>query len=295
MKETTIPSVTLSNGVTMPALGFGVAGLGAGPTFFQAMDAALEEGYRFFDAAPFYENEAEAGQVIRGCGLPREELFFSSKLPNASHRYEDALRAVDQCLKVTGLDYLDMFLIHFPVPSLDLYPEAWRALERLYEEKVIRVIGVSNFQEKHLERLARTSAVTPMTNEIECNPYLTVTPLRDYCRERDIQLINWFPLGGPREPLVPYPVEQFPFLLEEPLLAELGTKYGKSPAQVALRWAVDRGIVPIPKSSNPGRIRQNREIFDFALTAEELERIEGLNYDRRFGPDPDTFDDLTMG
>lgn len=295
MQTTQIPTVTLSNGVEMPAMGFGVAGLGTGPDFYRAMDAALGEGYRFFDAAPFYENEAQVGEVIRSCGLPRAELFFSSKLPNACHRYDDALRAVDQCLKTTGLSYLDMFLIHFPVPSLDLYCEAWRAMERLYREGVIRVIGVSNFQECHLKRVFERCEIRPMTNEIECNPYLTVRPLCAFCQAEGIRVINWFPLGGPKEPLVPYPVAEFPYLLEEPVLRELGSRYGKSPAQIALRWAIDHQISPIPKSSNPARIRDNHSIFDFQLTAEDLARIDALNYDRRFGPDPNTFDDLTMG
>ena len=295
MQETRIPTVTLSNGVEMPVMGFGVAGLGTGPEFYTAMDAALNEGYRFFDAAPFYENEAQVGEVIRGCGLPREELFFSSKLPNASHKYDDTLRAVDQCLKATGLTYLDMFLIHFPVPSLDLYCEAWRAMERLYREGVIRVIGVSNFQEHHLQKVFDCCEIRPMTNEIECNPYLTVRPLCRFCQDNDIRVINWFPLGGPKEPLVPYPVTEFPYLLEEPALKSIAETHGKSPAQIALRWAIDHQISPIPKSSNPGRIRDNRSIFDFQLTSEELARIDSLNYDRRFGPDPNTFDDLTMG
>lgn len=295
MEHTTIPTVQLCNHTSMPVMGFGVAGLGTGPAFYTAMDAALEEGYRFFDAAPFYENEAQVGEVIRGCGLPRNELFFSSKLPNAAHRYDDTLRAVDQCLKVTGLTYLDMFLIHFPVPSLDLYCEAWRAMERLYREGVIRVIGVSNFQEHHLQKVFDSCEIRPMTNEIECNPYLTVRPLCEFCQKNDIRVINWFPLGGPKEPLVPYPVSDFPFLLDEPVLQTLGKKYGKSPAQIVLRWAIDHQISPIPKSSNPARIRENRMIFDFSLTQEELDQIDVLNYDRRFGPDPNTFDDMTMG
>ena len=295
MQSQLIPSVTLSNGVSMPSLGFGVAGLGTGPEFYTAMESALENGYRFFDTAPFYENEGEVGQVLRSCGVPREELFIATKLPNACHAYEDTLKAFDAALKNMGLDYLDRYMIHFPMPMLGLYQEAWRAMEKLYREGLVRCIGVSNFQEHHLNKLFETCEVKPHTNEIECNPYLTVRPLCDFCRENDIRVINWFPLGGPKEPLVPYPVSDFKPLIEDEVLVEIGKKYGKSPAQIALRWAVDNHITPIPKSANPGRIRQNREIFDFSLTPEELSRIDSLNYDRRFGPDPNTFDDMEMG
>lgn len=292
---TTIPSVTLANGVKMPSIGFGVAGLDNGPELKAALNAALAEGYRMFDTAPFYGNEAETAQFLLESGIPREELFIVTKLPNACHAYEDTIRAVEESLERMKLDYLDMYLIHFPVPSVGKYCEAWRAMEKLYKDGKIRAIGVSNFQEKHLDTLLASCEIVPMTNELECNAYLTIKPLRKYCEEKNIRVINWFPLGGPSQPLVPYPVADFPILREEPIVNSIGEKYGKTPAQVLLRWAVDGGMVPIPKSCNPGRIHQNRDIFDFALTAEELEQIDSLNYDRRFGPDPDTFDDLTMG
>ncbi len=295
MQHQLIPDITLSNGVAMPAMGFGVAGLGTGPAFYSAMDAALENGYRFFDTAPFYENEGEVGQVLRTCGIPREELFIATKLPNACHAYEDTLKAFDAALKNMGLDYLDLYMIHFPMPMLGLYQEAWRAMEKLYRDGLIRSIGVSNFQEHHLNKLFETCEIKPHTNEIECNPYLTVRPLCDFCQGNGIRVINWFPLGGPKEPLVPYPVSDFKLLIEDEVLVEIGEKYQKTPAQIALRWAIDNHISPIPKSANAGRIRQNREIFDFSLTPEELSRIDSLNYDRRFGPDPNTFDDMEMG
>lgn len=295
MGKNLIPDIELSNGVAMPALGFGVAGLGTGPEFFTAMESALENGYRLFDTAPFYENESEVGQVLRGCGIPRQELFIATKLPNACHAYGDTLRAFDTALENMGLDYLDLYMIHFPVPAQDLYHEAWRAMERLYSEGRVRAIGVSNFQEHHLKKIFQTGEIKPHVNELECNPYLTVRPLCNFCRDNGIRVINWFPLGGPREPLIPYPVSDYKILIEDEVLAETGRRHGKTPAQVALRWAVDNQIVPIPKSANPRRIRENREIFDFSLSAEELADIDALNYDRRFGPEPDEFNDMEMG
>lgn len=293
--KTTIPTVKLANGMEMPRIGFGVAGLDNGPELKASLNAALAEGYRMFDTAPFYGNEGETAQFLLESGIPREELFIVTKLPNAFHAYEDAIRAVEESLERMKLDYLDMYLIHFPVPSVGKYCEAWKAMEKLYKDGKIRVIGVSNFQEKHLDKLLESCEIPPMTNELECNAYLTIKPLRKYCEEKNIQVINWFPLGGPSEPLVPYPVDKFPILREEPVVNEIAAKYGKTAAQVLLRWAVDGNMVPIPKSCNPGRIRQNRDIFDFSLTAEEMAAIDSLNYDRRFGPEPDTFDDLTMG
>ncbi len=279
----------------MPRLGFGVAGLGNGVEFRIAMDAALSTGYRMFDTAPFYGNESEVGEVLRGCSVPRDELFISTKLPNACHAYEDTLKAFEAALQNMGLDYLDLFLIHFPMPMLRLYHEAWRAMEKLYKIGLIRAIGVSNFQEQHLNKIFDTCEIKPHANEIECNPYLTVRTLCNFCRKNDIRVINWFPLGGPREPLVPYPVDNFKVLLEEPVLIDIGKKYEKSAAQIALRWAVQNEITPIPKSVNPIRIRQNTEIFDFTLTLEEMSKIDALDHARRLGPDPNTFDDMSMG
>lgn len=295
MQNRSIPNIRLSNGVEMPAMGFGVAALGNGSGFYSAMDAALDEGYRFFDTAPFYGNEAEVGKVVRGCGIPREELFISTKLPNACHAYDDTLRAFYAALENTGLDYLDMYLIHFPMPMLGLYTEAWRAMEKLYLDGLVRVIGLSNFLEHHIQKILDCCEIRPQTNELECNPYLAVRPLRDFCRQQDIRVINWFPLGGPREPLVPYPTNDFKVLMDEPLLAEIGKKYGKTPAQVALRWALQNDISPIPKAGSRSHIRENREIFDFTMTDDELALIEALDHGRRLGPDPDIFDDMEMG
>lgn len=293
--EKMIPTVKLSNGVEMPQLGFGVAALGNGPEFRSAVTSAVECGYRFFDTAPFYGNEGEVGDILRHCGVPREELFISTKLPNACHAYEDTLKAFDAALRNMGLDYLDMYMIHFPMPMVGKYHEAWKAMEKLYKEGLVRSIAVSNFQEHHLQKIFDTCEIKPHANELECNPYLTVRPLCNFCRENDIRVINWFPLGGPREPLVPYPTNDFKVLMDEPVLAEIGQKYGKSPAQIALKWAIQNHITPIPKSANPVRIRQNMELFDFEMSQEELQRIDALDHGRRLGPDPNTFDDMEMG
>jgi diketogulonate reductase-like aldo/keto reductase len=252
----------------------------------------LEEGYRFFDMAPFYENEAEVGGILAKCAVPREELFVCSKLESPFHRYDDALKAFDNSLKLTGLDYLDLYLIHFPAPAQNLYCEAWRALEKLYKDGRVRAIGVSNFFEHHLQKVLDVCEIKPMVNELEINPYLTKEADRAFCRKQGVQVVNWFPLGGPRVGLVPYPVENFKVLLEDKVLEEIGGRYNKTTAQIALRWAVDSGIVPIPKASSRERIHENRDIFDFSLTAEELKRLDALNHDRRLGPDPNEYNEI---
>ncbi|MDR3363598.1 MAG: aldo/keto reductase [Clostridiales Family XIII bacterium] len=293
MKNNAIPTVSLNNGGQIPALGYGVAGLNKGDILNRAIEITLEEGYRMFDNAPFYGNEAEVGAALRSSGVKREELFISTKLPNDCHAYDDALRAFHKSRTAMGLDYLDMYLIHHPMPLRGKFCEAWKALEKLYEEGLVRTIGISNFKERHIEQILATCKVKPMVNELECNPYFTIAPLRKYCDEHEIRVVTWFPLGGPVVPPPPIPPRPpgFKILTEDGTLKDIGAKYGKTPAQVALRWAVDSGMIPIPKSGKPGRIKENALIFDFCLTAEELGRIEALDQDRRLGPDPDIYDD----
>lgn len=296
MMREPFPVVTLSNGVKIPQVGFGVAELGDAATIQTSIHTALDCGYRFFDDAPFYENEPEVGKVLRECGVPREELFICSKLPNACHAYDKTLKAFEASLKAMQLEYLDMYLIHFPVPSQDLYCEAWRAMEKLYKEGLVRVIGLSNFMEPHIQKVLDHCEIVPQTIELEVNPYYTTPNLRKMCKEHNIHVINWFPLGGPAHPLIPYPeYEDKRVLLEDEVIAEIAQKYHKTNAQIILRWAVENGMTPIPKSSKPHRIAENCNIFDFALTAEEVQRIDALNHDRRFGPDNYTYDDMTMG
>ena len=287
--EHIIPEVKLANspeGYTMPQVGFGVAAME--PERLNAsIQCAVNEGFRLFDNAPQYGNEKEVGLALRQCGRPREELFIGSKLENDRHAYNDAIAACDASLKTMGLDYLDMYLIHFPMPTQGLYLEAWRAMEQLHRDGKVRVIGLSNFRQEHIRKLLSACTIRPMIDELEINPYNTDTDLREYCQSEGIHVINWFPLGGPLHPLVPYPVENFKVLLEDPYLRQLSEKYAKTPAQIALRWAVQHGMTPIPKSSNATRIRQNRELFDFSLQAEEMAAIDALNHDRRLGPNSD--------
>ena len=292
--QSTIPSTMLKNSkekILIPQIGFGVAGIEKN-SMSKSISCAIKCGYRMFDNAPFYGNEGEVSAALKSTGIPRKDLFISTKLPNACHAYKDAIAACDKSLKIMDLDYLDMYMIHFPMPSLGIYSEAWSALEKLYKDGKALVIGISNFKKHHIETLLKGCSVKPMVNELEINPYNTQEPLRKFCQSEGIHVINWFPLGGPREPLVPYPVENFKFLLDDPYLREVGEKYDKSSAQIALRWAVEHNMTPIPKSQNPARILENLEIFDFALTCEEISKLDAMNHDRRLGPDSDLFDNL---
>lgn len=289
-----IPSIQLANSkekCSFPLEGFGVAAMEK-EKLEKAVICAAEAGYRLFDNAPQYGNEAEVGAALKKCGVPREELFISTKLPNYCHAYDDAIAACERSLKALDVDYLDMYMIHFPMPSLGLYTEAWRALEKLYNDGKVRVIGVSNFKKHHIEKVLEMCTVKPMVNELEMNPYYTQEDLRKYCESEGIHVINWFPLGGPKNPLVPYPMDDYKVLLEDEYLLKLGEKYGKTTAQIALRWAVEHQLTPIPKSSNPERIYQNCDIFDFSLEKEEVTAMDGLNHNRRLGPDSDAFTEL---
>jgi len=282
--------IELNNGVKIPQIGLGLAMLGDDQEARRIVSAAVEKGYRLFDNAPLYGSENAAGRALRDCGIPREELFISNKLPNSKHRYEDALKAFDSSLKALGVDYLDMYLIHFPVPEQDRFLEAWTALEKLYEEGLIRAIGVSNFLEHHLERLFAVCKTPPVVNQLECNPYLSIAPLRKYCHEHDIWPEAWFPLGGPKVSLKATIPDKI--LLDDPLLAGIAEKYQKTAAQIILRWEIQSDIITIPKSSNPLRLEENINIFDFCLSEEDAAQIDSLDYGRRIGPHPDECNDL---
>jgi diketogulonate reductase-like aldo/keto reductase len=293
MTKNIISSVELSNGVAFPSLGYGVAGLEKGEMLDNAIASVLDEGYTMFDNAPAYSNEAEVGAALRASGVKREDLFISTKLPNNFHAYEDALKSFHDSRERMGVDYFDMYLIHHPRPIQDKFCEAWKALEKLYEDGYVRVIGLSNFMQPHIEKILGMCKVKPMVNELECNPYYTIAPLRQFCKDHEIRVVTWFPLGGPLVPPAPIPPRPpgFKVLTEDETLKSIGAKYGKTPAQVALRWAIDSLMTPIPKSAKPGRIRENADIFDFSLTADDLARIEALNIDRRLGPDMFVYDE----
>jgi diketogulonate reductase-like aldo/keto reductase len=261
----------LNNGVKMPRLGLGVWKVTDPGDVERAIHAAVQTGYRSIDTASFYKNEAEVGQAIRSCGVPREELFITTKIWNEDQGYDKTLAAFEESRKRLGLDVVDLLLIHWP--GKDKYIDTWRAFEKLYREGFVRAIGVSNFQIHHLDKLIEASEIVPAVNQVEFHPLLTQKELLAYTKEKGIQLEAWSPLMQGN--------------LDQPVLKEIAAKYGKTPAQVVLRWDLQHGVVTIPKSITPSRIAENADIFDFELTAEDMDRIDSLNQNHRFGPDPD--------
>jgi diketogulonate reductase-like aldo/keto reductase len=268
-----IDKTTLHNGVSMPWLGLGVWKAKDGAEVVQAVKTAVQAGYRSIDTAAAYGNEAGVGQAIEECGVPRDELFITTKVWNADQGYDRTLDAFNTSMEKLKLEVLDLYLIHWPV--IKKYKDTWRALEKLYHDGRVRAIGVCNFQVHHLEDLINNSEVTPMVNQVEFHPLLTQNPLLEYCKEHNIQLEAWSPLMQGD--------------VNKPKIVELGRKYGKSPAQIILRWDLQRGVVTIPKSTNARRIEENATIFDFELSEEDMKTINALNENRRYGPDPDNF------
>ncbi|MFC0189667.1 aldo/keto reductase [Fictibacillus aquaticus] len=268
-------TVTLNNGVKMPWFGLGVFKVEEGNDTISSVKAAIKNGYKSIDTAAIYKNEEGVGQAIRESGVSRDELFITTKVWNADQGYETTLAAFDESLKKLGLEYLDLYLVHWPVKGK--YKETWRALEKLYRDGRVRAIGVSNFHVHHLEDILADCEVKPMVNQVEYHPRLAQKELREFCRSNEIQLEAWSPLMQGE-------------LLDNPVLKEIGEKYGKSVAQVILRWDLQTEVITIPKSIKEHRIIENADIFDFELSAEDMEKIDGLNEDRRVGPDPDNFD-----
>ncbi|WP_206832050.1 aldo/keto reductase [Alicyclobacillus fructus] len=266
-------TVTLNNGVKMPWLGLGVYKAQAGEEVEQAIRFAFEAGYRHIDTAAFYANEESVGKAVRESGLPRSEVFVTTKVWNTDQGYDETLRAFEASLKRLGFDYVDLYLVHWPVSGK--YRDTWRALERIYDEKLARAIGVSNFQIHHLEDILAHGNVVPAVNQVEYHPLLTQEPLRQFCREHQIQLEAWSPIMRGN--------------LDLPVLQELAQKYNKTPAQIVLRWDLQNEVVTIPKSVRRERIFENAALFDFSLSDEDMQRIHALNRNHRFGPDPDTF------
>ena len=274
---TVIPDVTLNNGQQIPQLGFGVFLIEPQDTV-AAVSAALEAGYRHIDTAEEYGNEKEVGEAIRQSGLDRSEVFVTSKLNNDAHQPDDARQAFDESLKALGVDYLDLFLIHWPLPTRydGDYVSTWQTLEELYRDGRARSIGVSNFQAHHLRRLHGESQIIPAVNQIEVNPYLTQDELRGFCAEHQIAVEAWSPLGRGN-------------VLQDPEIEAIARRVAKTPAQVVLRWHIQLGDIVFPKSVTPDRIRENIDIFDFGLSADEIGTISALNQNERTGPDPDKF------
>ncbi|MFF5767419.1 aldo/keto reductase [Streptomyces tanashiensis] len=268
-----VPTVTLNNGVEIPQLGFGVFQVADDETT-AAVTAALEAGYRSIDTAAIYGNEAGVGRALSTSGLAREDLFVTTKLWNADQGYDATLRAFDDSLAKLGLEYVDLYLIHWPTPARDLYRESWRALERLADEGRIRAAGVSNFQPEHLRRLMDGAALTPAVNQIELHPALQQSELRAFHGEHSIATEAWSPLAQGA-------------VLDDPAIVTIAAAHGKSPAQVVIRWHLQLGNVVIPKSVTPARIRANVDVFDFVLTDEEMAAVAGLDRGLRTGPHPD--------
>ncbi|MEU5016904.1 aldo/keto reductase [Streptomyces angustmyceticus] len=272
-----VPSITLNNGVTMPQLGFGVWQV-ENDEAFTTVGQALDAGYRSIDTAAIYGNEEGTGKALAASGIPRDELFVTTKLWNAEQGHDSTLRAFDASLAKLGLEYVDLYLIHWPLPSKDLYVETYRAFEKIYAEGRAKAIGVSNFLPGHLERLMGETSVVPAVNQIELHPQLSQAESRAFHARHNIVTEAWSPLGQGRG------------LLENPAIAELAAKHGRTPAQVVLRWHLQLGNVVIPKSVTPSRIAENIDVFGFELDDEDLATLARLDTGTRLGPDPATFD-----
>ena len=275
---TVIPQIMLNNGQQIPQFGFGVFLVPPAETT-AAVSSALDAGYRHIDTAEMYGNEAEVGAAIRKSGLDRADLFVTTKLNNGEHRPDDARVAFDKSLTALGFDYVDLFLIHWPLPTRygGDFVSTWQTLEEFYRDGRARSIGVSNFQPHHLRRIHQECEITPAVDQIEVNPYLTQDDVREFCAEHQIAIEAWSPLARGNA-------------LDDPTVDDIARRYGKTPAQVILRWHIERGDIVFPKSVTPARIRENFDIFDFELTGEDVEAITALNRNQRTGPDPDKFD-----
>lgn len=276
MSTATIPTITLNNSVVIPQVGLGVFQTKEGAEVERAVSAALEAGYRLIDTAAIYGNEVGVGKAIKASGLPREELFITTKLWNANHAYEDALRAFDESLEKLDCGYIDLYLIHWPLPMEGKFTEAWKALEQIYASKRTRAIGVSNFKPHHLDELLKGAEVVPAVNQIELHPFLQQQATRATCAEHSIVVESYSPLMQAGE------------ALNHPVIANLAQQYGKSPAQVILRWHVQSGFIVIPKSAKPERIQENIALFDFELSDGDMQAIAGMDREQRIGADPDT-------
>ena len=272
-----IPNITLNNGQVIPQFGFGVFQIEPKNTV-AAVSTALEAGYRHIDTAEMYGNEAEVGEAIAASGLDRGDVFITSKLKNDAHEPDAAREAFDGTLKALGVDYVDLFLIHWPLPMRydGDFVSTWKTLEEFYREGRARSVGVSNFQPQHLRRLHGETDIIPAVNQIEAHPYLTQDDVRAFCAQHQIAVEAWSPLGQGS-------------VLDDPVVERIAERTGKTPAQVVLRWHIQRGDIVFPKSVTPDRIRENIDIFDFELSGADVNEITLLNKNQRTGPDPDKF------
>lgn len=273
----------LNNGVGVPCVGYGTWRTPDGSNTVQAVKSAIDCGYRHIDTAQLYGNEESVGLGIRESGVKREELFVTTKLKNSDQGYDNTLKAFEESLRHLKLDYLDLYLIHWPIPRcyrdnwIKVSRETWKAFERLYDEKMVRAIGFSNFLPHHIENIETTANIKPSVDQLEIHPLFTQKEAVTYCKENNIQVQAWSPLGHGS-------------ILEHEELKMVAQKHHKTAAQIALRWELQQDILPITKSLNPGRMAQNTDLFDFCLSAEECDWIAGLGEDGRTGPDPDDID-----
>ncbi|MGW5096418.1 aldo/keto reductase [Streptomyces nodosus] len=272
-----VPPIILNNGVEMPQLGFGVWQVPDAEAE-RAVATALEAGYRSIDTAAIYGNEEGVGRAVSASGIARQDLFITTKLWNSDQGYDSTMRAFDASLEKLGLEYVDLYLIHWPVPSRGDFVETYQAFEKIYADGRAKAIGVSNFLPEHLETLIAQTSVIPAVNQIELHPHLQQLAAREFHAEQGITTEAWSPLG------------QGKGLLEVPAIVAIGQKHNRTPAQIVLRWHIQLGTVVIPKSVTPSRIKENIEVFDFSLDTEDMAAISALNEDRRIGPDPATFD-----
>ena len=272
----TVPNVTLNNGVEIPQLGFGTFQIAPAETRAATLEA-LKAGYRHIDTAEMYGNEREVAQAVRDFGIDRAQVFVTSKLNNGFHAPAKAREAFDRSLEVMALDYLDLFLIHWPLPAIEDFVATWKTMEEFYASGRVRAIGVSNFEPAHIDRLAAEATIVPAVNQIELHPYFNQDRLRAFDRERGIATEAWSPIAQGQ-------------VLDDPVIVGIAQRLGRTPAQVTLRWHIQRGEIVFPKSTTPSRMAQNFAIFDFELTADDMAAITRLDRpDGRRGPDPNEF------
>lgn len=262
----------LNNDVEMPQLGLGVYKVPS-EDIDRSVKHALEVGYRAIDTATFYENEEAIGKVLNETKTNREDIFITTKVWNSDQGYDNTIKAFHESLKKLGVDYIDLYLIHWPCPDIDLYVETYKALEKLYADGLVKAIGVSNFNIEHLERLLKECTVVPTVNQVECHPYLQQKELKTFCEKHNIKVEAWAPLARGE-------------VFTEEIIKNLANKYNKTPAQVVLRWHIQEGTIVIPKSVTPSRISENFDIFDFELSRDDMNDIAKLNQGKRLGREP---------
>jgi diketogulonate reductase-like aldo/keto reductase len=269
-------SIVLNNGVRMPQLGFGVWKI-PDDQVTQVLEKAFEIGYRSVDTARIYKNEEGVGRAVAESGIPREELFITTKVWNSDQGYENTLKAFEASLQRLGLDYVDLYLIHWPTPKYDQYVETYKALEKLYKDGRVRAIGVSNFDIDHLERILNECEVVPAVNQVECHPYLQQKELKAFCKKHGIAVEAYSPLMNGKD------------ALQDEVILKIAKKYGKTPAQVILRWHLQEGVIAIPRTVTPSRMEENFRVFDFELSEEDMKEIAALDRNVRVNAVPSEF------